>query len=83
MPEASAASSPATLDTRKQKFAQLLDVKIQHGYRIESQGDTEAVVFTRGRRRWFGFLEGGEGARQIISVDEQGTATTRKLSTSP
>ena len=71
-----------TLDTRKQKFAQLLDVKIEHGYRIESQGDNEAVVFTRGRRRWFGLFAGGEGARQMISVDEQGTATTQKLSAS-
>ena len=79
MPEGSAASILATLDTRKQKFAQLLDVKIEHGYRIESQGDTEAVVFTLGRRRWFGLFAGGEGARQMISIDEHGTATTRRL----
>jgi hypothetical protein len=74
-------SIPAAVDTRKQKFAQMLKVKLEQGYRIESQGETEAVLFTRGRRSWFGLLAGrGEGGRQMISVDDQGAATTRKLS---
>ena len=75
-----AASTPTTIDMRKQKLAELLSTKIEQGYRIESQGDTEAVLFTQSRRHWFGLFAGsGAGARQVISVDEHGTATTRKL----
>jgi hypothetical protein len=67
-------------DTRKQKLAEMLTEKLEQGYRIESQTDTEAVLFTQSRRHWFGlFAGGGDGARQVISVDEHGTATTRKL----
>jgi len=71
-------SIPAAVDTRKEKFAQML--KLEQGYRIESQGETEALVFTRGRRSWFVLFAGpGEGGRQMISVDAEGAATTRKL----
>ncbi len=81
--EALAASVPTLVDTTKQKLAEMLEVKLGQGYRIESQGDTEAVLFIQGRRRWFGLFAGsGEGVREIISVDEQGTAKTRKLSPS-
>jgi len=80
--EALASSIPTTDDTRKQKFAQMLNVKLEQGYRIESQGDTEAVLFTQGSRHWFGLFGRGEGARQMISVDEHSAANTRKLSTS-
>ena len=79
--EALASSIPTTDDTRKQKFAQMLNVNEQ-GYRIESQSDTEAVLFTQGRGHWFGLFGRGEGARQMISVDEHGAANTGKLSTS-
>ena len=76
-----ASSTPTTSDARKQKLAELVNAKIEQGYRIESQGDTEAVLFTRGRRSWFGLFAGpGAGGRQMISVDDQGAATTRKLS---
>jgi hypothetical protein len=75
-----AASTPTTIDMRKQKLAQLLSEKIEQGYRVESQGDTEAVLFVQSRRHWFGLFAGsGESSRQIVSVDEYGTATTRKL----
>jgi hypothetical protein len=74
------ASIATTLDTRKQKLAQMLDVKLEQGYRVESRGDTEAVLYTQGRRSLFGLFGTGEGARQMISVDEQGAGTTRKLS---
>lgn len=78
---ASVSSIPATVDARKEKFAQMLKVKLEQGYGIESQGDTEAVLFTRGRRTWFGLFAGpGAGGRQMISVDDQGAAKTRKLS---
>jgi hypothetical protein len=68
-----------TLDTRKQKLAQMLDVKLEQGYRVESRGETEAVLYTQGRRSLFGLFGTGEGARQMISVDEQGTESTRRL----
>ena len=67
-------------DTRKQKLAQMLTAKIEQGYEIESQTDTEAVLVTQSRRGWFGLFAGKrDGARQVISVDEHGTATTRKI----
>jgi hypothetical protein len=79
--EALAACVPAATDARKEKLAQMLETKVAQGYQIESQRDTEAILVTRGRRRWFGLFAGrGESARQIISVDEQGRATTRKVS---
>ena len=79
--EAVVASIPAAVDTRKEKFAQLLRAKLEQGFVIESQGETEAVLVTRGRRSWFGLLaRRGTGARQLISVDDQGAAKTRRLS---
>jgi hypothetical protein len=79
--EAFESTTPAAVDMRKQNFAQLLGAKVEQGYKIESQGDTEAVLFTRGRRSWFGLFAGrGERVRQMISVDDKGAATTRKLS---
>jgi hypothetical protein len=82
MDDAFGSTTPAALGTRKKEFAKLLEAKVEQGYTIESQGDTEAVLFTRGRRSWFGLFAGrGEGARQMISVDDKGAAKTRKLST--
>ena len=81
MDEAFASPIPAAVDTRKQRFAQMLETKVAQGYEIESQSDTEAVLFMRGRRSWFGLFAGrGAGARQIISIDDQGAANTHKLS---
>ncbi len=80
--EARVAFIPKTVETRKQTLAEILSVKLEQGYQVESQRDTEAVLFTPGRRRWFGLFGGGVGGRLIISVDEQGTATTRKVSPS-
>ena len=81
--EPSVSSIHGADDTRKQKFAYMLESKVGQGYEIESQGDTEAVLFMRGRRTWFGLFAGhGAGARQLISVDDEGAAKTRKLSPS-
>ena len=78
--DASVSSIPGAIDTRKEMFAQMLKGKLEQGYSIESQGDTEAVLFTRGRRSWFGLFAGhGQGARQMISIDDDGVAKTRKL----
>jgi hypothetical protein len=77
-----AASTATRLDVRKRKLGQMLKAKLEQGYQIESQSDTEVVLFTRGHRSWFGLFGSGAGARQIISVDEDGAAKTRKLSAS-
>jgi hypothetical protein len=74
-------SIPTAVHTHKETFAQMLKVKLEQGYCIESQGDTEAVLFTPDRRRWFGLFAGrGRGDRQTISIDDQGVSKTRKLS---
>jgi hypothetical protein len=80
--DASVASIPTAVDARKQKLAQMLEVKLEQGYRIESQGDTEAVLVMQGRRPWIGLFGRGEAVRQIVSIDEQGAQKTRKLSVS-
>ena len=78
--DAHTSSKPASGDMRKQKFAQMLKLKLEQGHRVESQSETDAVLFTRGRRNWFGLFAGpGKGGRQMISVDEEGTPKTRKL----
>jgi hypothetical protein len=58
------------IELRKEAFASLLATKVEQGYDIESQGDTEAVLVTRGRRRLF--RSSMAGKRQRISIDEQG-----------
>src|ERR1051325_831519 len=79
--EPSVSSIPTAAHTRKETFAQMLKIKLEQGYCIESRGDTEAVLVTQGRRRWFGLFAGrGGGARQMISIDDQGLSKTRKLS---
>jgi len=79
--EPSVSPIPEAADTRKQKFAEMLKAKVAQGYEVESQSDTEAVLVTRGRRTWFGLFAGhGAGGRQLISVDDEGAAKTRKLS---
>jgi hypothetical protein len=79
--DAPAPSISATTDARKEKLAQMIETKLGQGYQIESQDDTQAILFTPSRRSWFGLSAGrGESSRQIISVDEQGRATTRKVS---
>jgi hypothetical protein len=80
--EALVSSNPPTVASRKQTFAQMLNVKLEQGYQVESQSDTEAVLFTPGRRQWFALFGVGVSARLAISLDEQGKATTRKLSPS-
>jgi hypothetical protein len=61
---------PQPIELRKEKFAGLLATKVEQGYDIESQGDTEAVLVTRGRKRLFRSPMAGK--RQRISIDEQG-----------
>ena len=65
------------LAERREKFEQLLATKLAQGYDVESQGETEAVVVTRGRRRRF--RSETVGNRQRIGIDEQGRVTTDGL----
>ena len=74
-----APDSLVSLDQRKERLAQALDKKVEQGYQIESQTDTDAILVTRGRRRWFGILASDAGTRQSTSIDEQGRTTTRTL----
>src|SRR3954451_15971934 len=69
-----------TVDERKRKLSLILANKVEQGYTIESQTDTDAVLETRGRSRWFGLRGRAPGSRQQISIDGQGRSTTRKCS---
>jgi hypothetical protein len=62
---------------RKKEFAVLLATKVEQGYDVESQGDTEAVIATPGRRRRF--RSQILGKRQRISIDNEGLRTTRGI----
>ena len=70
---------PSNLSTaeRKVRLAEVLVAKTEQGYEIESQTDTEAILVTKGRRRWFGMGANSPSSRQITSIDEQGKARTR------
>lgn len=68
----------AALPSRQQEFEQTLEAKCAQGYRIESQGETEAVLLAKSRRRFFKLL-GGHDVRYLLSVNEHGRATTRKI----
>jgi len=68
---------PPAPTERRDQFAQLLATKVEQGYDVESQGDTEAVIATRGRQRRF--RSQTVGKRQRIAIDEQGRVTTHGL----
>ena len=71
------ADQPLSMSERKRRLAEILVVKSEQGYRIESQTDTEAILSTKGHRRWFGMVGSATETRQITSVDEQGKTRTR------
>jgi len=73
-------STSITIDERKRKLSLILATKVEQGYTIESQTDTDAVLTTRGRRLWFGLRGHAPGSSQRIAIDEQGHSTTRKSS---
>jgi hypothetical protein len=77
---ASAAEPQLSLEQRKQQLVATLLKKIEQGYVVESQTETDAVLITKGRpKRWFGLVEGGPSTRQSISIDGQGSASMRSL----
>jgi hypothetical protein len=74
--EANGGTSPqAAVSTaeRTEKLELLIAKRLQQGYWVESQGDTEAVLVSLGPRRWFGRLgPHRENTRETVTVDEQG-----------
>jgi hypothetical protein len=78
-PGAATPAEPSILSTdeRKALLEAVLVSKIAQGYEIESQTDTEAVLVTKGRSRWFGMRGNSASTRQITSIDEQGNTRTR------
>ncbi len=64
--------------SRTQKIEQTLEAKRAQGYRVESQDETQAVLLMRGRRRFLN-LRGGEDVRYLLSFDEQGDASSRRI----
>jgi hypothetical protein len=70
----------ASLHERRDKLAALLAAKLEQGYWVELQRDTDAVVVCRGRHRWFGRLgPRRENRREAVSVDADGQAAVRVL----
>jgi hypothetical protein len=65
---------------RTEKLELLIAKKLQQGYWVESQGDTEAVLVSLGPRRWFGRRgPRQENTRETVTVDEQGHAVIAML----
>lgn len=72
------AAALVTDESRNETFARMLATKVAHGYEIESQDGTSAVLVTRGARKWFGLGGRNASAREIVSVDDRGRFTSRK-----
>jgi hypothetical protein len=64
--------------SREQVLESALVGKRAQGYRIESHDDTQAVLLMRKRRRSLGLRRGGE-ERYLLSVDEHGQSTSRRI----
>jgi hypothetical protein len=77
--ETTEASPEKDTDSREAAFALALAAKLEQGYHLESQGKTEAILFTKGRRRWFGLVAGEPGRRRRIALEDDGRVSTRGL----
>ena len=66
-----------TREARKARFAELLATKVAQGYDVESQGETEAVITSHGRRRLFRSQIAGK--RQHIAIDVNGAQITHRI----
>jgi hypothetical protein len=65
---------------RREKLGRLIAAKLEDGYWVEMQRDTDAVVVRLGRRRWFGRAgPRTENTREAVSVDADGHATIEVL----
>jgi hypothetical protein len=68
----------AAVQSRDQALESALVRKREQGYRIESQDAKQAVLLMRKRRRFFNLRQGGE-ERYLLSVDEHGQSTSRRI----
>ena len=66
----------ATPDLRRIEFARMLEARVEQGWRIESQRDTNAILVMKGRKRLF---RSSVDSRQAVSVDELGVSSFEKL----
>jgi hypothetical protein len=73
------ASPQEETDAREAAFALALAAELEQGYHVESQGKTDAILFTKGRRRWFGLIAGPDGRRRRIALEADGSIRTRGL----
>jgi hypothetical protein len=54
--------------------------KLEQGYWVESQSETEARLICRGRKRWFGLFGGRvPETRELVTVDGAGRTTVERL----
>jgi hypothetical protein len=71
---------PLSTAERTEKLELLIAKRLQQGYWVESQADTEAVLVSLGPRRWFGRVgPHSESTREAVTVDEQGNTTIAML----
>jgi hypothetical protein len=78
-PPAKQASEPALKpinEKARERLARAIEEKLSEGYRVESQGESEATL-VRNPRRWRGFSLPGRGQRVIVSLDQRGQATVQ------
>lgn len=64
--------------SRDQELERTLDEKRAQGYQVESQNDVEAVLSMRGRRRFLNLFRGND-VRYLLSFDERGHASSRRI----
>ena len=71
---------PLSTAERTEKLELLIAKRLQQGYWVESQGDTEAVLVSLGPRRWFGRVGPRRAnTRETVAVDERGHTTIELL----
>jgi hypothetical protein len=73
------AAAQELADSREATFALALASKLEQGYHVESQGKTDAVLYTNGPKRWFGLVAGTQGRRRRIALEDDGRVSTRGL----
>ena len=64
--------------SREQTLEEALEGKRAQGYRVESHDGGQAVLLMATRRRFFNFRR-GDDERYLLSLDEHGRATTRRI----
>ena len=65
-------------DARRERLTQAVQEKLEQGFAVESESDTQAVLIVKGRRRWFG-LQNAPSVRYEVTVDEGGHPRSRRL----